>query len=59
MTDSENETFNQISFVNGIYTSKGGKHVDLIVNQIVEGVDKNYQKEFEKNHILKTIYFYL
>ena len=27
-------TFEQISFVNGIYTSKGGKHVDYIVDQI-------------------------
>lgn len=28
--------FSQVSFVNGIYTSKGGKHVDYIVNQIVK-----------------------
>ena len=27
--------FTQISFVNGIYTSKGGKHVDYIVNQVI------------------------
>ena len=27
--------FTQISFVNGIYTSKGGKHVDYIVNQLI------------------------
>ena len=27
--------FYQISFVNGIYTSKGGKHVEYIMNQIV------------------------
>ena len=26
----------QISFVNGIYTSKGGSHVNYIVEQIVE-----------------------
>jgi DNA topoisomerase-2 len=30
-----NEEFTQVSFVNGIYTSKGGKHVEYIVNQIV------------------------
>jgi len=29
------EEFTQISFVNGIYTGKGGKHVDYILNQIV------------------------
>lgn len=27
--------FYQVSFVNGIYTSKGGKHVEYIMNQIV------------------------
>lgn len=29
------EEFTQVSFVNGIYTGKGGKHVDYILNQIV------------------------
>ena len=28
------DEFSQVSFVNGIYTGKGGKHVDYIVNQI-------------------------
>ena len=27
--------FYQVSFVNGIYTSKGGKHVEYIMNQII------------------------
>jgi DNA topoisomerase II len=31
---SPNHEFSQVSFVNGIYTSKGGKHVDYIVGQI-------------------------
>jgi len=30
------DEFTQVSFVNGIYTSKGGKHVDYILNQIVK-----------------------
>ena len=29
------EEFTQVSFVNGIFTGKGGKHVDYILNQIV------------------------
>jgi DNA topoisomerase-2 len=33
-----NEEFTQISFVNGIFTSKGGKHVDYIINQIVRKI---------------------
>ena len=31
---SPNDEFTQVSFVNGIYTSKGGKHVDYILNQV-------------------------
>lgn len=30
-----NDEFQQVSFVNGIYTSKGGKHVEYIMNQII------------------------
>lgn len=29
------EEFTQVSFVNGIFTGKGGKHVDYITNQII------------------------
>jgi len=29
------EEFTQVSFVNGIFTGKGGKHVDYILNQII------------------------
>ncbi len=29
------EEFTQVSFVNGIYTGKGGKHVDYILNQLI------------------------
>ena len=29
-----NDEFTQVSFVNGIHTSKGGKHVEYILNQI-------------------------
>ena len=32
---SPNDEFTQVSFVNGIYTSKGGKHVEYIMNQII------------------------
>ena len=30
------DEFKQVSFVNGIFTSKGGKHVDYIIQQIVK-----------------------
>ena len=32
------DEFTQVSFVNGIYTGKGGKHVEYIVNQIVKKI---------------------
>ena len=35
---SPKQEFTQISFVNGIFTSKGGKHVDYIVNQIIRKI---------------------
>ena len=33
-TVSEDDVFQQVSFVNGIYTSRGGTHVEYIANQI-------------------------
>ena len=35
---SQEGEFDQVSFVNGIYTSKGGKHVEYIMNQIIRKV---------------------
>ena len=32
------EEFTQVSFVNGIYTNRGGKHIEYILNQIVRGI---------------------
>lgn len=29
------DEFKQVSFVNGIYTQKGGRHVDYLINQII------------------------
>ena len=33
-TSSEDEVFQHVSYVNGIYTSRGGSHVDYIADQI-------------------------
>ena len=35
---TKTDEFSQVSFVNGIYTSKGGKHVEYILNQITKGL---------------------
>jgi len=32
---AQKEEFTQVSFVNGIFTSKGGKHVEYVLNQII------------------------
>jgi len=42
-----NDEFVQVSFVNGIYTSKGGKHVEYILNQITKKL-VDYIKEKKK-----------
>jgi len=35
VTMAPNDEFQQVSFVNGIFTGKGGKHVDYIMNQLI------------------------
>lgn len=37
--------YKQVSFVNGIFTSKGGKHVDYIVNQITKKMVQYIEKK--------------
>jgi len=42
---SKTDEFNQVSFVNGISTSKGGKHVEYILNQIIKKIVAYIQKK--------------
>lgn len=39
------DEFTQVSFVNGVYTSKGGKHIDYILNQIVKKIIQYIEKK--------------
>lgn len=39
------EEFTQVSFVNGIFTSKGGKHVDYLLGQIVRKLQAYISKK--------------
>jgi DNA topoisomerase-2 len=41
------DKFTQISFVNGISTSEGGTHVDLVVNQIVNKLKEQLEKKYK------------
>lgn len=52
---SSNGCFQQISFVNGIWTSKGGKHVDYIAGQLARRVTK-YINEKKKKLDVKENY---
>lgn len=49
-----NLSFEQVSFVNGIYTVNGGKHVDYIVNQITKKLAELIKKK--KKLDVKPIY---
>ncbi|MAU36393.1 MAG: hypothetical protein CMD14_03365 [Flavobacteriales bacterium] len=40
-----NEEFTQVSFVNGIYTGKGGKHVEYILNQLIRKLTTYIKKK--------------
>jgi DNA topoisomerase-2 len=60
---SPNHEFNQISFVNGIYTSKGGKHVEYILNQITrklgDYIEKKKKVKVNPNSIKEQLILFL
>ena len=55
--------FVQVSFVNGIHTSKGGKHVEYILNQItrklVEFIEKKKKVKVNPNSIKEQLILFL
>ena len=55
VTVSNTDKFEQISFVNGIATPKGGKHVDYIVKKLLSGIqtmiEKKHKKKIQENYI--------
>lgn len=53
--------FEQVSFVNGISTMKGGKHVDYVVNQLtkklIEALQKKYKDvTFKPQHVKDNLF---
>ena len=44
VTNTPFDEYSQVSFVNGISTGKGGKHVEYILNQITKKIDSVYSK---------------
>jgi len=55
--------FIQVSFVNGIYTSKGGKHVEYILNQITrklaDFIEKKKKVKVNQNTIKEQLILFL
>ena len=55
--------FIQVSFVNGIYTSKGGKHVEYILSQItrklVEYIEKKKKTKVNPNSIKEQLILFV
>lgn len=41
------DSFTQVSFVNGLHTTKGGKHVDHISNQVIRHLVNKHKKKHE------------
>ena len=60
---SDSMNFEQISFVNGINTIKGGKHVDYIVNQITkkmnEWILKKKKVDVKQNFIKENLVVFI
>ena len=58
-----NNEFMQVSFVNGIHTAKGGKHVEYILNQItrklVEYIEKKKKTKVNPNSIKEQLILFL
>ena len=60
---SQHDKFEQISFVNGIATPKGGIHVDVITKQITSGVrsyiKKKHKKDIPEKYVKNYISVYI
>ena len=57
VTKSTNDTFQQVSMVNGISTHVGGTHVNYITNQIVKALDDKIKAQSVKQNIIKNHLF--
>ena len=60
---SSSHEFIQVSFVNGIHTCKGGKHVEYILNQItkklIEYIEKKKKTKVNPNSIKEQIILFI
>lgn len=66
LANSQNMTYMDVSFVNGIWTMKGGKHVDYVLNQIIDKIkeflskyQKTKSKVFKNSQIKEHLWLFL
>ena len=63
VTTSDNETFEQVSFVNGIHTNLGGTHVDcvtkLITTHLIDTIKKKHKKTVPDKIIKRYLSVYI
>lgn len=63
VTASLDSKIEQVSFVNGISTTKGGKHVDYISNQIVKLltpiIEKKIKRKIKPNYIKDNLFLFV
>ena len=63
LTLSNSDKFKQVSFVNGVFTMKGGQHVDLITKQVISKISdilqKKHKKKLPDNYIKNYIYIFI
>jgi DNA topoisomerase-2 len=52
LSTSDTGTFECVSFVNGIWTLRGGKHVDHVMNQVIKKITETVQKK-KKDIVIK------
>ena len=47
ITNSKEDKFKQVSFVNSVHTKNGGKHVDHLMKQILENMQKAIRRKYK------------
>ncbi len=63
-TYNEKGTFEQVSFVNGIWTKKGGKHVEYVSNAIVKKLtqfisDRNKKMNIKTSYVKENLFLFV
>ncbi len=48
---ASNDNYKQISFVNGVNTKNGGRHVDYVMNKIIKGIKEIIEHKYKTTRI--------